>query len=150
MVYDGRHVPLVDEEAFDMVQEQLAGRKLAGDRAWRRRRYFNGSVYCHRCGERLGFGFNTGEAGVSCPYFFCLGRHRKRTNCDLPYLPAAKVEAAVVAEWHTVTFSEELIDSVRSTVDSEFDDMLRREPENSTKPCQMRDAKSSTRCATRP
>ena len=127
VVYYGRHEAVVDEELFQAVQDQLAGRKVAGDRAWRRQQYLKGTVFCHRCGERLGFGHNTGRAGGSYAYFFCLGRHRKRTDCDLPYLPAHKVEAAVVAHWHTVTFSEALISGVRGTVDGEFETMLVRD-----------------------
>ena len=125
--YDGRHQALVDEEIFGTVQDQLAGRKVAGDRSWRRQQYLKGTVFCHRCGERMGYGHNTGKSGTSYPYFFCLGRHRRRTECDLPYLPAAKVEAAVVAEWHSVTFSGELISGVRTAVGGEFESMLRRD-----------------------
>ena len=74
----------------------LAGRKIAGDRAWRRTHYLKGTVVCARCGSRLGYSHNRGSGGVY-EYFFCLGRAKKRTDCDLPYLSATGVEDGVLA-----------------------------------------------------
>lgn len=126
VLYDGRHQSLIDEETFEVVQGELERRKVAGERAWKRRQYLKGSVFCQRCGERLGFGHNTGKGGKVYAYFFCLGRHRKRTTCDLPYLPAAKVEASVIEEWQGVTFSAELLAGTRAAVNEEFELLMSR------------------------
>lgn len=63
VIYEGKHQPLIDEAAFLTVQAILANRRLAGDRAWRRQQYLKGSVFCDRCGERLGYGHSTGRGG---------------------------------------------------------------------------------------
>jgi site-specific DNA recombinase len=126
VLYEGRHEALVDEETFDVVQIELQRRKVAGERAWKRRQYLKGSVFCFRCGERLGFGHNTGKSGGVYAYFFCLGRHRKRTSCDLPYLPAARVEGAVIQEWEEVTFSPALVATARQSIADEFAEMASR------------------------
>lgn len=127
VTYQGRHPALVSDELYQAVQFELARRKVAGDRSWRLRQYLKGTVYCQRCGERLGFGHSVGKTGNRYAYFFCLGRHRRRTDCDLPYLPADKVDAAVVDEWDTVTFAPRLIAETRGRIDSEFDELLARD-----------------------
>ena len=124
VTYPGNHDPLIDEATFNRVQDALNGRKVAGDRSWRLQQYLKGTVRCDRCGERLGFGHNTGRGGTYA-YFFCLGRHRQRTSCDLPYLPADKVEAAVEAEWDEVTFTAEEAATTRRTVTTELDQRQR-------------------------
>ncbi len=120
--YDGNHQPIVDTDTFIIVQAVLANRRHAGDRSWVHQQYLKGSVYCGRCGERLGYAHSTGNGGTY-PYFFCLGRHRKRNDCDLPYLPAEATEAAVTAQWARVRFTPTLRDLVRDVVDTEFDAM---------------------------
>lgn len=126
VLYGGRHDPLVDEETFAKVQLELQRRKVAGERAWKQRQYLKGSVFCERCGERLGFGHNTGKGGNVYAYFFCLGRHRRLADCDLPYLPAAKVEAAVIEEWEGVTFPQSLLIAARQTIEAEFELVIDR------------------------
>jgi hypothetical protein len=38
----------------------------------------------------LGVSYSKGNCGTIYPYFFyCLGRNKKRTPCDLPYVPAS-------------------------------------------------------------
>jgi site-specific DNA recombinase len=115
-IYPGTHQALVDEATFALVQDRLAGRKVAGNRAWRRDHYLKGSVVCARCGSRLGYSLNRGKGGEYA-YFFCLGRAKHRpiqdgagsgipgTECDLPYLPEAAVEQAVVDLWYRQSLS---------------------------------------------
>jgi hypothetical protein len=111
---------------FQQVQQILSNRRLAGDRSWRRLQHLKGSAYCARCGERLGYGHSVGRGG-EYPYFFCLGRHRQRTQCDLPYLGAEKVEAAFEDLWDGVTFNEEFVAVVREAVDKTIDEMQDRQ-----------------------
>ncbi len=104
VLYPGQHEPLVTTATFNAVQDVLAGRKIAGDRSWRQHHYLKGSVVCARCGSRLGYSINSGRGGQYA-YFFCLGRAKKRTDCDLPYLQAEHVESMVAAEWHKVALT---------------------------------------------
>lgn len=120
--YDGKHPAVVSEETFHTVQTILANRRLAGDRSWKRQQYLKGTVFCHRCGERLGYAHSKGRGGEYA-YFFCLGRHRRRTDCDLPYLPADAVEAAVIERWGDVRFTDWLRSELEAIVDTEFTTM---------------------------
>jgi site-specific DNA recombinase len=120
IIYDGKHEPLIDDETFSEVQAVLSARRIAGDRSWRRQQYLKGTVYCNRCGSRLGYGHSRGRHGGEYPYFFCLGRHLKRNSCDLPYLAAHRVEAAVMGVWDDATFTPLLTELVTEAVDSEF------------------------------
>src|SRR6266536_1777083 len=47
-------------------------------------------------------------------YFFCLGRHTRRTGCTMPYLQLEDVEAALVRYWRQhVQLAPELVEQVR-------------------------------------
>lgn len=124
--YDGKHEPLVDPATFAKVQDMLAGRKIAGDRAWRRTHYLKGTVVCARCGSRLGYSHNRGSGGVY-EYFFCLGRAKKRTDCDLPYLSAAGVEDGVLALWQRQTLTPDDVERARRAADMELAAMTTRQ-----------------------
>lgn len=52
----------------------------------------------------MGFAASRGRGGIY-DYFFCLGRHTGRTDCELPYLPVEEVEVAVLRHWATVRFT---------------------------------------------
>ncbi len=88
--YPGRHQPLVTHSTFEAVQYVLNAHR-SGSKERKFNHYLKGTVFCARCGSRLCL---TNAKGIYL-YFFCVGRHQKRTNCDLPYLAAEKVEEAV-------------------------------------------------------
>jgi site-specific DNA recombinase len=119
-IYDGRHPPLIDTPTWLRCQEILAGRRLAGDRSWRHEHYLKGSLFCARCGSRLGFGASRGKTGRLYPYFFCLGRNKKRTGCDLPYLSVRKMEQKVLDYWRSLRVDPELIALTRQSVEQEL------------------------------
>jgi hypothetical protein len=79
----------VDGATFARVQDVLGGRRIAGDRAWRNNHYLKGSVFCGRCGSRLGYGHSTGRGG-SYSYFFCLGRAKKELSATCRICPSAQ------------------------------------------------------------
>ena len=118
--YDGKHDALVDEKTWHQVQDVLSGRRMAGDRSWRHEHYLKGTLFCARCHSRLGFGSSRGRTGELYPYFFCLGRNKKRTECDMPYLPAELMEKHVMAHWHDVRLAPEVITRVREYVHDEI------------------------------
>jgi site-specific DNA recombinase len=92
--YDGKHEPLIDQETFDRVQQVLRVHDVAGVRLRVHKHYLKGSLFCYRCGSRMGFSYAKGNGGVY-PYFFCYGRQRGE-GCDLPYLPSDNIEDEVV------------------------------------------------------
>ncbi len=118
--YDGQHDALIESSVWHRVQAVLAGRRLAGDRSWKNDHYLLGSLFCDVCGSRIGFCVSTGKTGEKYPYFFCLGRAKKRTDCTLPYLNVELVERKVARQWRDVALSRELIASIRATVTDEL------------------------------
>jgi site-specific DNA recombinase len=114
--YEGKHPPLVDNETWHRVQDMLSGRRLAGDRSWRHDHYLKGSVFCARCESRLGVTYSTGKTGIVYPYFYCLGRNRKRTGCDLSFLPLEQMEEKVIRHWQEVRLAPDLVAAIRDSV----------------------------------
>ncbi len=123
IVYDGVHEPLVSEDTWYRVQEILAARRLAGDRSWRHTHYLKGLLVCGRCGGRMGYGFSRGKGGTYA-YFFCLGRHTGRTDCDLPYVPVDIVESSMEQTWvKNVNFSKDCIEQIDRVGHEELDNL---------------------------
>ena len=121
MILDGAHHPLVDPVLWFKVQDVLDGRRLAGDRSWRHFHYLKGSLVCARCSSRLGYGHSKGRGGTYA-YFFCLGRHTKRTDCKMPYIPAEKLETLVLTKWQRVVqFTEEELERTEQLALEELD-----------------------------
>lgn len=93
---DGAHEPLVSDELWFKVQDLLASRRIRGDRSWRHTHHLKGLLVCGRCGNRMGYGPSKGKSGTTYSYFFCLGRHTKRTDCTLPYIEQGRLEENVL------------------------------------------------------
>ena len=104
--YEGRHPHLVDVETFQRVQAVLTAHAQSGERSYRRRQYLAGTLFCGRCGSRLIYAISTGRRGDRYAYWFCVGRHRHKNGCDLPYLAEERVERAVERQWQTETMSD--------------------------------------------
>lgn len=92
--YEGKHEPIVPVEVFAKVQELLDAHDRSNSRNRLHNHYLKGSIFCARCGSRMGVSMSTGRGGGVYPYFFCLGRQRKN-GCDLPFLAIDQVEEAV-------------------------------------------------------
>jgi site-specific DNA recombinase len=116
---DGKHEPLIDQELFDKVQNVLRVHNVAGTRHKVHKHYLKGTLYCHRCGSRMGFSFANGNGGIY-PYFYCLGRHRGE-GCTLPYLNADDVENQVAEHYALVEIALKLIPEIREKLRTELD-----------------------------
>jgi site-specific DNA recombinase len=114
--YEGRHKPLVDEAAFQQVQDLLESKRQSGERSWRHHHYLRGSLYCAECGGRLTWMRTRGNGG-QYEYFSCSGR--SRGACSQGYHRAAAVEAAIERHYGTcedVQLSDEDRDGIRRAV----------------------------------
>lgn len=120
VLYDGNHEPLVDQVTWQRVQDVLSSRRIAGDRSWRHSHYLKGSLRCARCKGRMSYGHSRGRGGVYS-YFFCLGRHTGRTDCDLPYVNVEQLERQVQALWKQTRFTATFVDRVRQRILEELD-----------------------------
>jgi site-specific DNA recombinase len=122
VMYQGTHEPLISEAEWFAVQTILATRRISGDRAWKHSHYLKGSLTCGRCGGRMGFGHSRGHGGVYT-YFFCLGRHTGRTNCDLPYVNDDDIEKEIEKLWRRVQFTPDAVQRVRQHVEEDMETM---------------------------
>lgn len=124
--YAGTHEPLVDTQTFQRVQDLLAYRRHNGDRSWRHKHFLKGMTFCQRCGSKMGYGPSKGKGGETYEYFFCLGRHAKRNDCDLPYIMAESLENSIEAIWAHITctpvFIAEVGEALRKLVTEQLKD----------------------------
>src|SRR5450759_651343 len=96
--YQGRHQPLVPPSMYDSVQAVLKAHDVSGEKTRVHHHYLKGSIFCGDCGSRLCFTLAKGLY----PYFYCLGRHQRRTSCAQRYLAVAAVEQAIERHYTTV------------------------------------------------
>jgi site-specific DNA recombinase len=99
--YQGSHPPLVSEELFNKVQDMLAGRAQSSERSYRTTHYLKGSLKCEQCKSNVTYAISTGRGGIRYPYFFCLGRHESRTDCELPFMQQKLLEDAITKHYQT-------------------------------------------------
>jgi site-specific DNA recombinase len=99
VLYPGRHEPLVDEATFEAVQAIMAARTLSGEKPKQRPHYLKGRLFCGYCGTRLGISFSRGHQGVVYPYFYCIGRQKRKNSCPQTFVPIAVIEVAAVEYW---------------------------------------------------
>ncbi|GIH06638.1 recombinase [Rhizocola hellebori] len=123
--YEGRHAAIISKALFERVQEVLAMNQ-AGEKQRVHRHYLRSTIHCGECGSRLCITNARGQYF----YFFCVGRHQRRTTCQLPYLPAAEVEQAIERYYTTIRVPEGLQEQIREALRAELDrQRLQAEPE---------------------
>jgi site-specific DNA recombinase len=66
--------------------------------------YLKGTIWCGRCRRRLVLRPSTSATGRQYFYFICRGIQEK--DCDLPSLPVAKVERAVIDHYSRISIPE--------------------------------------------
>jgi site-specific DNA recombinase len=59
-------------------------------------------------------------------YFYCLGRHKRTTNCMMPYFPVAEVEAAIECYYRSMRLAPAYVEKVREDVRAELDTQRER------------------------
>jgi site-specific DNA recombinase len=120
--YDGQHQSLVADSLFDRVQELLASRNRAGEKQRIHHHYLKGSVFCADCGFRMCII----NAKQRYTYFYCLGRHQRRSACQQRYMPIEQVEAAVERFYSSVRMPDDVAESIRTGLRIELDQQHRR------------------------
>ena len=94
--YEGRHEPLVDEETFQIVQDNLTSRSNAKDKPRSHPHALKSVLHCGHCGRRMGLVDALSRSGLRYPYFYCLGRQADPTSCPQKYVRVERVEDAVL------------------------------------------------------
>ena len=98
ILYPGRHEPLVDEATFEAVRAIMTARKNSGEKPKKRPHYLKGRLFCGYCGGRMGISFSRSQNKTVYPYFYCLGR-QKRKSCSQAFVALEIIEAAAVQYW---------------------------------------------------
>lgn len=80
--YPGSHTPLIDRKTFEKVQTILK-EKINGERSIKHDHYLKSTIYCGHCGFRMVVQVVKNRHGETYPYYSCLGRHSKRSDCTL-------------------------------------------------------------------
>jgi site-specific DNA recombinase len=118
--YDGAHPRLVSTELFQRVQEVLDAHNQAGEKQRRHHHYLKGSVWCASCGSRLCITKSTNRFGSRYEYFFCVGRHQRRTACTQSVVPIETVEDHVADKWRNVQFDPGYAELLRQLLTQEI------------------------------
>ena len=116
ILYQGNHEPLVDPETWQKVQELLAANNFAGEKQREHPHYLKGSVYCGSCGSRLLVSHAKNRHGTVYPYFICVGRQQKRTNCTQQAIRIEHAEDAVAEAYAKVRLAPVQAEQVRDFV----------------------------------
>jgi DNA invertase Pin-like site-specific DNA recombinase len=120
--YPGDHEALIDEATFNTVDAILTARNLNKDKTKSRPHHLKGSLFCARCGRRLGITAPTKQrTGKTYPYFYCLGRQKDKNSCLQGYVSVADIEQAVADYWHTVKLPEERIQALKDVILADFE-----------------------------
>ncbi|MBX6390329.1 MAG: recombinase family protein [Frankia sp.] len=119
--YPGRHPALITPALFEQVQAVRRGRKVSGEKVHAHPNYLKGIVFCGTCRSRLGITNATNRWGTVYPYFFCIGRAKRRTPCDQPAILIDDLEASVADWWRRVQLSPGRIADIRQQVLAELE-----------------------------
>jgi site-specific DNA recombinase len=119
VLYPGKHEALVTPEVWHEVQKLLSAKNYAGEKQRKYPHYLKGSIYCGQCGSRLVVCHARGRGGTY-PYFICIGRQQKRSDCKQRAIRIEQAEAAVAAYYATVQLSEQEVRRLRMFLGEEL------------------------------
>jgi site-specific DNA recombinase len=118
--YPGRHPRLVDDATWSHVQRVLEAHG-PGEKQRVHNHYLKSSVFCGGCGSRLVITNSKNRYGDIYPYFICVGRHQRRTNCTRKALLISVVESLVEAFYTDVALDDDLRQQVETMLISELE-----------------------------
>jgi site-specific DNA recombinase len=119
VLYPGKHERLTTPETWQEVQRLLSAKNFAGEKDREHPHYLKGSIYCGQCGARLIVCHAKGRGGTY-PYFICIGRQQKRSDCKQRAIRIEVAEAAIAAHYATVQLPEAEVARLRSYLGDEI------------------------------
>ncbi|MGB2950664.1 MAG: recombinase family protein, partial [Rhodococcus sp. (in: high G+C Gram-positive bacteria)] len=122
--HPGRHEPLIDEETWERVQAVRAGRVRSREKPQQHPHYLKGTLYCGHCGDMLGVEIVRNGKGTRYPYFYCLGRKTRRTECNFKAVAITAVEKLIEDHWATRELPNVLRTAIRQDVRAYLDVLL--------------------------
>ena len=101
---------------FEQVQELKRSRSLSKEKPYQHPHHLKGSLFCGRCGIRMGVSLVTNRHGATYSYFYCLGRQKKKADCQQSYVSMDTVERWVADLWQAIQLPEAVRDALRREV----------------------------------
>ena len=118
-LHEGTHPPLICPELFNTVQAVLES-KRNGERTCEHPHFLKSTLFCGNCNSRMSVTVATSRAGDRYPYFVCLGRNRKRTDCKAKYAFISTVEERIEEFYEQISlpesFREKLEQNIRQAI----------------------------------
>jgi site-specific DNA recombinase len=109
--YEGRHEPLISSHVWWQGQEVLAAKREFRKKERKHPHYLKG-IACGYCGSQMIVTNAKSRSGRIYPYFVCIGRHQKRTDCTMKAILIPRVEELVEEHYRTVRLSPDLRETV--------------------------------------
>lgn len=109
--YDGRHKPLVSPKLWQQVQDVLEAKREVRKKERKHPHYLKG-IACGHCGSQMIVTHAKSHTGRIYPYFVCIGRHQKRTDCTMRAVLIERVEELVEERYKTVELPPDLREAV--------------------------------------
>ena len=113
--YPGNHEPLIDQETFQKVQQILKS-KINGERTNKHGHYLKSTLFCGHCKMRMIVQVAKSRSGEEYPYFTCLGRHSKRTDCTLRSINFYLAEDLIQEMYDRLALKPKYATTLRSTL----------------------------------
>ena len=117
--YAGKHEPLVPPETWSRVQ-QILNSRAHNEKERIHNHYLKGTLFCGHCGSRLIVTHTKNRHGHVYPYFICIGRHQKRTDCRLRAQSIDVLEALVQQVYLHISLGSDLFSSTRRLLADEL------------------------------
>ncbi len=121
-----RTVSLHDAASTEQASTAACGRRQSAEKPRKNPHYLKGSIYCGECGHVLGIEIVRNRQGFLYPYFYCLGRQKRRTNCGQKAIMVDVVEQQIADYWRTVTLPGSQIEAIRHLVQQHIDYIMPR------------------------
>lgn len=118
--YPGKHEPLVSVKTWARVQELLAQKSNSGEKVRKHHHYLKGTAWCGTCGHRLIVSNNKNRYGTVYPYFICIGRQQRRTDCTQKAVLIEDVERLVEEHYGNISPGRDLIEQLRGLLEEEL------------------------------
>ncbi len=130
------HEPIVSEETFRIVAEELERRAEAEGKA-HGGSVFSGRIICEECGGFYGRKVWHSGSAYAAHYWHCNNRFAKRTGCRTPTVKGEDLEAAFIRMFNGLyTRRKEITENWRICLDSVTDtSALEKELEQAGKEC---------------
>jgi hypothetical protein len=118
--YDGKHEPLISPELWQKVQDVLRSRNEIRQKEREHPHYLKG-ILCGHCESRMIVTNARSRSGRIYPYFVCIGRHQKRTNCTIKAVLIDTVEELIEHHYATIQLPAQLRDIIEDRLRADLE-----------------------------